>query len=313
MTRKDLKLWSAGHWEGEVQYIRKDGTYIFADVNSTLLKDTDGKGIGNVIVTRDITERKRAGEERERLLLELEQCAVELNTVLNVLPYLVSVHGPDGRYRRVNPALVKLFGIDPTTASREEIARHVKAHFPDGRPLVPENMPSTRALNGETVSDVEYIISDKQGKEHTLLMSALPLQLEGNIYGAVLAQMDITERKKREVELNKLNRILHALTRSSETMSLSMNETKYMEDVCRIVVEDCGYSMVWIGFALNDKGKTIKPASYSGFDQGYLDTLNLTWDDTKHGRGPTGTAVRTGKISLCKNMLDRPQFCPMAR
>ena len=45
------KLWSEGHWEGEVQYLRKDGTYFFVEVNSTLLKDANGKDIGNVIVS----------------------------------------------------------------------------------------------------------------------------------------------------------------------------------------------------------------------------------------------------------------------
>jgi PAS domain S-box-containing protein len=259
---------------------------------------------------KDITERKLAEQERERLLLELEQRAVELNTVFRVLPYLVSVHGPDGRYLRVNPALVKLFGIDPTEAAREEIARHLKAHFPDGRPLTPENMPSSRALNGETVSNVEYIITDKNGNEHTLLMNALPIKIEGHIYGAVLAQVDITELKKKEIELNKLNRALRALSRSSELMIRAKDEARYMKDVCRIVVADCGYSMAWIGLALYDEGKTIKPVCYSGFDRGYLDTLKLTWADTKRGQGPTGTAVRTGKISSCKNMLTDPNFSP---
>jgi PAS domain S-box-containing protein len=71
-----LKIRSANHWEGEVQYIRKNGTYFYVDVNATVLKDAKGEGIGQVIAARDITEHKhveaelRKSEERFRLALK---------------------------------------------------------------------------------------------------------------------------------------------------------------------------------------------------------------------------------------------------
>jgi putative methionine-R-sulfoxide reductase with GAF domain len=30
----------------------------------------------------------------------------------------------------------------------------------------------------------------------------------------------------------------------------------------------------------------------------------------ERGRGPTGTAIRTGKVSMCRNMLTDPHFAP---
>jgi len=68
--------------------------------------------------------------------------------------------------------------------------------------------------------------------------------------------------------------------------------------------------MVWIGYAQNDDLKSVKPMAYYGFDQGYINHMNITWDDTPQGRGPTGTAIRTGKPSVCKNMLTDPNFEP---
>jgi len=38
--------------------------------------------------------------------------------------------------------------------------------------------------------------------------------------------------------------------------------------------------------------------------------MNISWDDNEQGRGPTGTTIRTGKPSLCKNMLTDPLFKP---
>jgi PAS domain S-box-containing protein len=93
-------------------------------------------------------------------------------------------------------------------------------------------------------------------------------------------------------------------------MMRATDEYGYMKEVCKIVVDDCGYSMVWIGLAQDDEGKTVNPVAYSGFDEGYIDTLKITWADTERGRGPTGMAIRTGKPTTCKNMLTDPRFEP---
>jgi len=121
---------------------------------------------------------------------------------------------------------------------------------------------------------------------------------------------DITERKLRELTLQKINSALKALGKSSQAMLKALDEPSYLEQVCRIVVEDCGYSMVWIGFAENDEGKSVRPVAYAGFAEGYIENLNVTWDDTDRGKGPTGTAIRTGTICMCRNMLTDPAFEP---
>ncbi|MBI4835608.1 MAG: sigma 54-interacting transcriptional regulator [Planctomycetes bacterium] len=118
------------------------------------------------------------------------------------------------------------------------------------------------------------------------------------------------ERKKREAELHKLNRTLKALSNSDQAMMHAINESVYMGEVCKIVVKDCGYKMVWIGFAENDEEKRVLPVAYAGFEEGYIEGLKLTWADTELGRGPTGTAIRTGKPSICANMLTDPHFKP---
>jgi PAS domain S-box-containing protein len=121
---------------------------------------------------------------------------------------------------------------------------------------------------------------------------------------------DITSRKEREKELGMLNRMLRALSHSSHAQALAEDEKAYLEDVCRIVVRDCGYAMVWIGYAENDEGKTVRPMAHAGFEGGYLETLNLTWADRERGRGPTGTAIREARPVLCADMLTEPRFAP---
>jgi PAS domain S-box-containing protein len=121
---------------------------------------------------------------------------------------------------------------------------------------------------------------------------------------------NVTERKVREKEQERFNRTLQALNKSNEAMMRAMDENEYMEEVCKIIVEDCGHKMVWIGFAQEDEGKTVRPVAYNGFEEGYLDALKITWADAERGRGPTGTAIRTIKPSSCRNMLTDPHFKP---
>jgi diguanylate cyclase (GGDEF)-like protein/PAS domain S-box-containing protein len=60
----------------EVELNHKDGHTIWSEVTATFLRDADGNPIGLLGVSRDITERKRAEEERERLHGELEARAI---------------------------------------------------------------------------------------------------------------------------------------------------------------------------------------------------------------------------------------------
>ncbi|OFX21677.1 MAG: hypothetical protein A2V77_14495 [Anaeromyxobacter sp. RBG_16_69_14] len=118
-----------------------------------------------------------------------------------------------------------------------------------------------------------------------------------------------SERTEGE-ELRRLNRTLRALSNSSQAMLRSTDEASYLREVCRIVVDDCGHAMVWIGFAEENPDKTVRPVAYAGFEEGYLEGLRLTWADCERGRGPTGTAIRTGRPSACTNMHTDPRFAP---
>ncbi len=57
----------------ELEYLRKDGSTAYAEVNTSLLRDHEGKPIGILGVTRDITERKQADEEKQKLQEQLLQ------------------------------------------------------------------------------------------------------------------------------------------------------------------------------------------------------------------------------------------------
>jgi len=57
----------------DVEVIRKDGTKVFNEISVSLMRDSEGKPIGFRGIARDVTERKRAEEERLALQEQLRQ------------------------------------------------------------------------------------------------------------------------------------------------------------------------------------------------------------------------------------------------
>jgi signal transduction histidine kinase len=93
-------------------------------------------------------------------------------------------------------------------------------------------------------------------------------------------------------------------------MAFAVDERTFLDDACRIIVDDFGPLLVWIGLSEEDDAKTIRPVAHAGFEQGYLQTLRLTWADTDRGRGPAGTSIRTQRATACTNIQTDRRFLP---
>lgn len=116
--------------------------------------------------------------------------------------------------------------------------------------------------------------------------------------------------KENEEKLQLMIRTLRAMQDSSLLMVHATDEQKFLQDVCEIIVKDCGYILAWIGYKQLDTGKSVKPVACAGFEENYLDSVKITWADTERGWGPSGTAVRTGKTSIGRDLLTDPSFKP---
>ena len=112
------------------------------------------------------------------------------------------------------------------------------------------------------------------------------------------------------VALQRINRSLKTLSAGNRAVVRANNEPALLAEMCRIIVEIGGYRLAWVGYAEQNEGKTVRPVAQAGYEEGYLATLNLTWADTERGRGPVGTAIRTGKPCITRNILSDPAFAP---
>jgi PAS domain S-box-containing protein len=239
---------------------------------------------------------------------DIEQAAEWAQTII------LTLHEPlvllDGELRLVsaNRSFYDLFGKTPGKTKGESFFR-----LGDGQWDVPELKEKLGGIltDGASFENFELKLKQPGYAGSFILLNARVLHVsEGKPALVLLAIKDATEREQREERLRRLNRVLRALSDSDQAMMRATSEPDYLNEVCRVIIEDCGYSMVWIGFAENDENKTVRPVTQAGFEEGYLETVNITWADTKRGRGPTGTAIRTGKPAICRNMLTDPDFKP---
>jgi len=121
---------------------------------------------------------------------------------------------------------------------------------------------------------------------------------------------DVTDRKRAEEELYGVNRALRTLSLSNEALVRASDESSLFESVCRILVEQGGYRLAWVGLAEQDDQKTVRPVAQAGYEQEYLETVQITWADTERGRGPTGTAIRTGRPVIANDFSTDSDFTP---
>lgn len=87
-------------------------------------------------------------------------------------------------------------------------------------------------------------------------------------------------------------------------------ESALIQQICDIAVNYGGYLMAWVGEAEKGAEKRVLPLASAGIEDGYLDSIRITWDDSELGCGPTGTAIRSGKPAINQNIWNNPVMRP---
>ena len=151
----------------------------------------------------------------------------------------------------------------------------------------------------------------KDGTYRYLESNAVPVfDNHGVVTGFRGSDRDITGRKQAEVVLHQTHRTLSVLSECNQAMLHAGNEMQLLSDICRIIVETGNYRMAWVGYAEQDENKSVRPVARWGYEQGYIESLNITWADEEYGHGPAGNAIRTGQSYVARNIQTEPDFAP---
>lgn len=172
----------------EVDCIRKDGSRITLEVNSSVIYK-NGNPIAVQGIARDITERKRV----EAAIRENEEKYRDLFENANDLIY---THDLAGNFTSINRAGEIITGYSRDEAVRLNIAQVVAPEY-----LEQARQMTAKKLTGEGPTAYELEIIAKDGRRVPLELSTRLIFQDGRPIGVQGIGRDITERKKAEEAL----------------------------------------------------------------------------------------------------------------
>ena len=177
--------------------------------------------------------------------LEQTQATIEnkeqfLQTLLNNVSDGIAACDREGKITQFNPACKKLFGLPQKSLPSEQWSKHYRVYYPDGETLVKtEDLPLVRAFKGESVKNAEIVTISESGNFHHLSVNGGPiLDAEENNIGAVVVMHDISDRKRAENAIHKLNEELEMRVQQRTEELETSNQALKAENIERQRAED---------------------------------------------------------------------------
>lgn len=283
----------------ELEMVRKDGTVLSALLNDSAIRDSDGRYLMSRTTTYDITERKHAqfiianSEKRFRSLIE---CGSDLVLLID----------SRGTITYISPSIKQLAGYEVEEIMGRNFLEFVN---PENAQAAVKDLDSLlRSPNDPHVAELRYRCKD--GNWLTLETIARNMLAEPTVGGIVVNGRDISERKRAEQSLRKLNRSLLALSSCNQVLIYASDESQLLNDMCRLIVEVAGYHSAWVGFAQHDARKAIRPVAAAGCKDLCIEQADITGSDNEQGRGPAGAAIRTRMPQIIRDTRTNPAYEP---
>ncbi|MEP0813273.1 MAG: GAF domain-containing protein [bacterium] len=263
----------------------------FDDSEIALLKELAGDLAYGINMLRIRKEREEA-DFRYRMLFETSVSGFQLHEVLydeNGKPY-------DTQIIDVNPAFERILGLPREKA----VGRRVTEIYPDA-PANWFDVFADVAITGEP-KYVENYWPPLDRWYHLLVFTPMPGHIAFNF-------VDITDKKRAEQAKERLLRAYRVLSLCNQQLVHETDSLSLKREFCRIIVEEGGYRLAWVGLKRDDANKTVQPVAWSGVEEGYLSKARISWADDEYGRGPTGTAIRTGRTQIAR-IEESPDYSP---
>ncbi len=252
----------------------------------------------------DITERKQADEA-------LQQRELTVQSLITHAPYSIWVCNGEGTVIFANQAALNLFGVrDP-----EQVINRFNIY----RDLTEAEKPLlnyfNRARQGKVVryrqaldtATVKYNSSRRETLHFHSTLFAIPAG--GKNPDIVVIQEDITEKVRAENRIQHLQSVLMAIRNINQLIVHEKDRKKLLQGACDILNKSRNYGLIWIGL-VQENTKDVLPAAQAGFGEDYLKSVKITWDDSGTGRGPTGTAIKTKKPFIMRDIHNDPRYEP---
>ena len=178
----------------EIEARCKDGSTKWTEAKMSFLRARDGKPIGIIGVTRDISERKRAEEALRASEEQYKNLVENINEVIYTLDQ-------NGVITYINPAIKAILGYDSS-----EIIGRLFTELIYSEDLSSQKERFEKILSGPVGQD-EYRLVGKSGDIHWVQTSNMPILEENQTVGLRGVLSDITESKRLQHQLQQASKM----------------------------------------------------------------------------------------------------------
>ncbi|MBI3965005.1 MAG: PAS domain S-box protein [Chloroflexi bacterium] len=297
-------------------------------VRATPMCDETGAVSLSITIARDVTEQRRAEAELRRAKDELEvrvakrtaelqlaneQLRIELlerrkaeQALLDREAQLCELFDEapvgyveldlEGRITRVNRTRLEMLGYDEA----EMLGRYSWDFVVDADAARREY--AEKVSTGRTRHAYERTFVRKDGTlVPTIMENRILYDAEGRIRGVRSTAQDISERKRVEQKLARLDRLYTVLREINEVIARVRDRNLLLVEACRIAVEQGQLRLAWICL-IEGEEPTLRPAAHFGADFDHVAQFCITRRDEPLGQGVTGTAVRLERTDVCNDV-----------
>lgn len=261
-----------------------------------------GAVIGVGLIANDVTDHVRAEQATERVATVSRTLAAIVESSQDA----IVGKDLDGIVTSWNSGAEAVFGF----TAAEMVGTSVFLLIPPD--LVDEE---TRLLagirRGDSVVQLHTVRRTKDGRLIDVSITASPIRdASGQIVGSSKIARDVTAVKVREREIARLTRLYAALSLVNHAIVLAHGREELFHKICRILVEQGGFRMAWIGWH-DPTTRTLAPVAASGDEDDYLRTITVSVDERlPGGQGSIGAAFREVRPYLSNDLLEDPAGPP---
>ena len=162
-----------------------------------------------------------------------------------------------------------------------------------------------KLMLGEKVDNLEHRIISSNGHIKIILETITQVyDADNNLIKIEGTSQDISERKKIESELHKLNHELLLLNQANIYFLHAEKEEELLQTICNLLTQQGKYSMAWIGFMPNENSinQKIIPKISAGNNLEYLNEIEIDLADPNLSSGPTGQTMITGNAHFINHI-----------
>lgn len=228
--------------------------------------------------------------------------------LIEYAPHAIVVLNQRGEIRIVNALAEMLFGY-----RREELIGMagealIPGRFHDWFERLADNERHPEKAAPRTLN-FEAIMHRRGGTAFPAEISFSPLKTEEGLWISGVIQ-DISKRKEQESRIARLSRIHTVLAGINNAIVRIRDRKLFLDEVCRIAVEDGQFAAAWIG-RVDPKTLRIEPVAWAGIGGAFLKILDVSIDErVPVGRGPSGTALRTRSGSVVQDIESDESMAP---